>query len=868
MDRGANHRFWPTICVFILTVAGAVWNCDIVLGEAQVSYPADGAVIVGNNYPPNPPYTHIYTQLDFIPGPTAVKHTGYFSDTYDDVANRIEDANLGEPPYPSIPNRYYVGIPLIPPANDTLVRGTTYYWTVDERDADGNMHPGEVWKFTIQSYYAFEPIPPDEALDVETDVLLSWLPGFGACYYDVYIGTSWEDVNNAVYDSNNQPPEFLARISEPNIAVTGLELNTQYYWRVDGLSGRSCCGCDPSFPYFYCYLEAKGDVWCFTTEEHRIYVDIDAGGANNGTSWGNAYNFLQDALADANSLEKPVEICVAQGIYKPDQGGGQTTGDRTATFELINGVTLKGGYAGFGEPNPNARDIKLYETILSGDLDGNDIEVDPCDLLNEPTRAENSYHVVTCNGTDANAILDGFTITGGNADGAFPFYNGGGIYCKFSSPTLINCIISENSAKYFGGGMSNGSTWYEESSHPRITNCAFMGNRAKHGGGIFNEYSYPTLTNCVFIGNSADGNGGGMYNSSNPRLTNCTFSGNSAEYYGGIFNFPPPPGDGGVSSVGGSSYIVTNNFLWGNIVTNCIIWGNSDSRGMDESAQIGTFDIQIIINYSCVQGWNGGLGGIGNIDAAPCFADPCNGDYHLKSEAGRWDANSESWVVDDVTSPCIDGGNPGCPVGVEPAPNGNRRNMGAYGGTAEASKSPANWRSIADMTNDWVVDYNDLRIYVDYWLESGECIPSDFDRSQFVDFGDFAIFGLHWSYPSAEPGITYQIEKCDPNSFGSLATEPATETRFSVIVEGSYIHFKDMMVANCCPDELGLEMTVENNLITILETEFTPGGCYCICDYPVTATLGLFEAGTYTLEVYEDWGGFIGSTTVIVEPPQ
>jgi hypothetical protein len=395
-----------------------------------------------------------------------------------------------------------------------------------------------------------------------------------------------------------------------------------------------------------------------------------------------------------------------------------------------------------------------------------------------------------------------------------------------------------------------------------------MGNRAKHGGGIFNEYSYPTLTNCVFIGNSADGNGGGMYNSSNPRLTNCTFSGNSAEYYGGICNYPPPPGDGCVSSVGGSSYIVTNNFLWGNIVTNCIIWGNSDSRGMDESAQIGTFDIPIIINYSCVQGWNGGLGGIGNIDADPCFADPCNGDYHLKSTAGQWDPNSESWVVDDVTSPCIDGGNPGCPVGDEPAPNGNRRNMGAYGGTAEASKSPANWRSIADMTNDWVVDYNDLRIYVDYWLESGECIPSNFDRSQCVDFDDFAILGLHWSYPSAEPGITYQIEMCDPNSFRSLATEPATETRFSVIVEGSYIHFKDMMVANCCPDKLGLEMTVENNLITILETEYTPGGCYCICDYPVTATLGPFEAGTYTLEVYEDWGGFIGSTTFVIEPPR
>ncbi len=74
-----------------------------------------------------------------------------------------------------------------------------------------------------------------------------------------------------------------------------------------------------------------------------------------------------------------------------------------------------------------------------------------------------------------------------------------------------------------------------------------------------------------------------------------------------------------------------------------------------------------------------------------------------------------------------------------------------------------------------------------------------------------------------------------------------------------------MMVANCCPDELWLEMTVEDNLITIYENEYLTMGCFCICDYPVAATLGPFEPGTYTLEVYEDYGGFIGSTTVTIE---
>jgi hypothetical protein len=121
------------------------------------------------------------------------------------------------------------------------------------------------------------------------------------------------------------------------------------------------------------------------------------------------------------------------------------------------------------------------------------------------------------------------------------------------------------------------------------------------------------------------------------------------------------------------------------------------------------------------------------------------GDYHLKSQAGRWDPNSQNWVLDNVTSPCIDAGNPGCPLGDEPNdPNNIRINMGAYSGTDEASKSPPNWRNIADVTNNWVVDSNDLKVFVDYWLQMGECIPSDFNRSKFVDFKDHALLALNW----------------------------------------------------------------------------------------------------------------------------
>jgi len=131
-------------------------------------------------------------------------------------------------------------------------------------------------------------------------------------------------------------------------------------------------------------------VLCPATFGKIVYVDDDAIGTNDGSSWENAYTFLPEALADANSAEKPVEIRVAQGIYKPNQGlmAIPEFDWRTTTFQLISGVTLKGGYAGFGEPDPDARDVEVFETILSGDLAGDDMRVsDLCELLDEPTRA-------------------------------------------------------------------------------------------------------------------------------------------------------------------------------------------------------------------------------------------------------------------------------------------------------------------------------------------------------------------------------------------------------------------------------------------------------------------------------------------------
>ncbi|MHC4752022.1 MAG: right-handed parallel beta-helix repeat-containing protein, partial [Planctomycetota bacterium] len=228
---------------------------------------------------------------------------------------------------------------------------------------------------------------------------------------------------------------------------------------------------------------------CTFATGKTIYVDDDANGENNGSSWTDAYNYLQDALMTALPGD---DIRVAQGIYKPNEFtlSKRPNLDRKETFQLKNGVAIRGGYAGIGEPNEDFRSVEQYETFLSGDLSGNDVDVnDPRDLLNEPTWAENSYHVVTGSVTGETSVLDGFTIIAGSHHG---------MYNQTGSPTIANCTFRGNRAERWGGGMFNSN------SNPKLNNCTFSGNSTKWGGGMFNSESSPALTKCTFSGNSAE----------------------------------------------------------------------------------------------------------------------------------------------------------------------------------------------------------------------------------------------------------------------------------------------------------------------------------------------------------------------------
>jgi len=293
------------------------------------------------------------------------------------------------------------------------------------------------------------------------------------------------------------------------------------------------------------------------------YVDSDRSPIGDGSSWAFAFKYLQSALIKALSGD---EIRVAKGTYKPSI----LLDPRTARFQLINGVTIKGGYAGYGEPDPDARDITAYETILSGDI------------LVEKDNADNTYHVVTGSGTNATAILDGFTITGGNANGGGQYDYGGGMYNNAGSPTINNCTFAGNTAFSGGGGMCN------TGSSPALTDCTFSSNLADFGGGMYNNSSSnPILVNCTFSGNSAVGpsygDAGGMANqSSSPVLNNCTFSGNIASGCngGGMSNQICPAGypkltncifSGNQSATNGGGM---HNYHSSPTLTSCIFSGN------------------------------------------------------------------------------------------------------------------------------------------------------------------------------------------------------------------------------------------------------------------------------------------------------
>lgn len=523
-----------------------------------------------------------------------------------------------------------------------------------------------------------------------------------------------------------------------------------------------------------------------------VYVDAAAAGTQNGLNWANAFTDLQTPLKHA--LDRPgiAEIRVAQGTYRPGEPGG----DHNTSFMLFDGLALRGGYAGIQHPDPNARDILRYETILSGDLNDDDKE-------EFEHYQDNSYHVVTGRQLSADTVLDGFTIEAGNANGMDVHANGGGMLnYDGSHPVVTDCHFRLNTSDGNGSGM------YNENSNPHVIRCRFTGNAmgGNSGAGMFNIDSSPLVEDCEFIDNNA-GVGGGIANngSGSAVLVNCLFLGNEASFGAGLdtrdectpvfidcrfeSNHAGYTG-GGVEIRGGNAtftrcQIINNEagtYDWGGAGINmyggqalfesCVIAGNhsgenggamfvwnghatlanctlADNTANDQGGGIFFFShlSGSVIMQSCIS-WNPNEAEVQGKSMTAQYCDVEGGytgignifqDPRFVNPSGRdyhlrWD------------SPCIDRGDPVYILQISQTDiDGEPRFMGA--GRVDMGSDEVGPRQ-SDFTRNGIVDIADLSVLLNSWLFTDQnenwYVLCDLVPNQQIDMADFARFSEDW----------------------------------------------------------------------------------------------------------------------------
>ena len=355
-------------------------------------------------------------------------------------------------------------------------------------------------------------------------------------------------------------------------------------------------------------------------EESIIYVDINATeGENDGSSWGNAYTDLQSALAVAGASDR---IWVAAGTYLPTNGNNlpeDVEDPREVNFVINNGVKVYGGFIG-GETSLAQRDIGANPTILSGNI-------------GEDTQADNSYHVVDITGSTNSTVIDGFTITEGQADGDdFDIGNndGGGLFGEEdANVTIRNSTVENNFSSDTGGGIFAGNN-----SSINLVNSTFRNNvSASGGGGIYLvEGTLPNITNSSFYGNESQ-QGGAVFFANNetfqsppdfPVVTNSTFVNNIADE-------------------GNSIYLTTQGGFSGNnrddnaLFQNSILW-DTNGRRNPQFVEFARGEIATI-NNSIIQGGYEGPGE-GNLNEDPLFNNPANNDFRLRLNSPGIDAGN------------------------------------------------------------------------------------------------------------------------------------------------------------------------------------------------------------------------------------
>jgi hypothetical protein len=377
--------------------------------------------------------------------------------------------------------------------------------------------------------------------------------------------------------------------------------------------------------------------------ELPIYVDKDATGANDGSSWANAYTDLSNALNNVGTYKS---IWIADGVYTP------AAGNRTNTFNIsTNDLKIYGGFNGT-ESTIYQRSSIANPTILSGDLNGDDTDVDYA----TSTRSENVYHVVTLS---ANGIaLDGLTIQDGHANSTTnnELGRGSAIYKSFTANTLFlnNCIIKNNV-----GGKAGGAIFaqFDVSGTISINNTIFDNNLAVYGSGLYtytntNQTLDVTITNSLFSNNTSKNNGSflsytgssawirayGSGSAVTTNIVNSTFANNiDIGTQSGVH-------ERGTLSLGRSSG--THNVTLSNIISYHNTGAGSGTTLAVSRGHVSAVN-QILVYNSIAEDDFSNISAINLTNTSnsdPLFTDSANGDYTLQSGSPAIDAGDNSKI--------------------------------------------------------------------------------------------------------------------------------------------------------------------------------------------------------------------------------
>jgi len=449
--------------------------------------------------------------------------------------------------------------------------------------------------------------------------------------------------------------------------------------------------CD-EYTLYQLTVTAVGSTWYVSPQNTHLEPD---------GSRGNPYLTITEAI---NRTIRGDEICVAAGQYDEN-------------LVIAHDLVLKGGYDSDDWDLP--RDVTGSTTIING-LTGSVLSV-----------------------RNANACIDGFTITGGNT-----VTQGLGVCITSTSQarnniTISHCIIRDNAAitsQQGGLGEIAGAGVYcsgnvdlklcdnEIRDNELISNYSgsFVTMGEIYGAGVYcsdtvicEVVNNLVVANHITVGNYTVPYGAGAY-VPHGYIRNNTIANNSFTNFGSVGN------GAGVCTVDA-------------VIRNSIVWNNSPDQIAGHNCDR--------MYYSDIQG-DVCEGTNGNITSDPLFFDPMSGDYHLKSMGGHWNpyytgsTAAGGWVTDYESSPCIDTGDPNSPTYEETFAHGSRINMGAYGGTSEASRTYLVSTMVEDLDGNQFVDIGDLAILLSYWLQNE--VPYDLSGDGVVDFKDYALIASNW----------------------------------------------------------------------------------------------------------------------------